>query len=89
MVIWLVSLLLGYISYNPLNHFLLQHEIVSPKTITWLDGIRSKYDIPGISLGAIASPLFTGNKWRNQTFHTGFLENGEPVDDNVSGRAQM
>jgi hypothetical protein len=82
---WLASLLLGSTRWNPLYHYpFSQHAIISPTTIDWLKGIQSKYDLPGISLGAIASPLYTGSEWKNQTFHLGHLENGELIDDEVS-----
>jgi hypothetical protein len=82
---WLASLLLGSTRWNPLYHYpFSQHAIISPTTIDWLKDIQSKYDLPGISLGAIASPLYTGSEWKNQTFHLGHLENGELIDDEVS-----
>jgi hypothetical protein len=82
---WLASLLLGSTRWNPLYHYpFSQHAIISPTTIDWLKDIHSKYDLPGISLGAIASPLYTSSEWKNQTFHLGHLENGELIDDEVS-----
>jgi len=82
---WLASLLLGSTRWNPLYHYpFSRHDIISPITIDWLRDIQMKYDLPGISLGAIASPLYTGSGWKNQTFHLGHLENGELIDDEVS-----
>jgi hypothetical protein len=85
---WLASLLLGSTRFNPLYHYpFSQHDIISPTTIDWLKEIQFKYDLPGISLGAVASPLYTGSGWKKQTFHLGHLENGELIDDEVSAEA--
>jgi hypothetical protein len=88
MMVWLISLLIGFLSYNPCSYFSMLYaphqDIISPSAITWLKDIRTKYDIPGISLGVIASPSFTASGWKNQTFHTGNLLNGKAVDDDVS-----
>jgi hypothetical protein len=88
MLVKLSTLLVGFISLNPLNLSILWNRsrpnIISPSAISWLEDIRVKYDLPGISLGAIASPLFTGTEWKNQTIHSGSLANGKPIDDEVS-----
>ena len=82
---WLAALLLGSTRFNPLYHYpFSRHHIISPITIDWVRDIQAKYDLPGISIGAIASPLYTGSAWKNQTFHLGHLENGELINDEVS-----
>jgi len=82
---WLASLLLGSTRWNPLYHYpFSRHVIISPTTIDWLKNIQSRYDLPGIPVGAIASPLYTDSEWKNQTFHLGHLENEKLIDDEVS-----
>jgi len=59
--------------------------LISKATLDWTETIRLKYDIPGISIGIIASPERTKDEWKNETFGLGHMNReGRAVDGDVS-----
>ena len=59
--------------------------LISKATLDWTETIRLKYDIPGISIGIIASPERTKDGWKNETFGLGYMNmEGRAVDGDVS-----
>lgn len=58
--------------------------LVSHETLGRVESIRQKYDIPGISLGIIASPNRTGHDWITETHGFGYIdEKGTKPDGEV------
>jgi hypothetical protein len=54
-------------------------------TLEWIESFRQKYDIPGISLGIIATPHHTGLGWENETYGFGHMNHyGRSMDGDVS-----
>lgn len=61
--------------------------LISNATIDYIESIRLKYDVPGISIGIIASPTHTGHDWQNETHGFGHMnDQGRAVDGDVSLR---
>lgn len=47
--------------------------------------MRIKYNLPGISIGVIASPERTGEGWKNETHGLGYMDTeGKSIDGDVS-----
>jgi hypothetical protein len=62
----------------------LQHGLPQ-ETLDWIEKIRQKYELPGIAIGVIASPEYTGSNWKNVTYGFGHMDQyGRPIDDQVS-----
>lgn len=62
--------------------------LISPETLAWIQDIRDKYDLPGIGIGIIGSPAYTGSGWKNETHSWGVMDHtGRPVHDKVSFRS--
>ena len=83
---WLQSLVLGLAlkanTFIPGSSY--TRELVSHDTLKWVETIRQKYDIPGISLGIVAAPNRTGHGWSTETHGFGHMdEHGRPIDGNV------
>jgi CubicO group peptidase (beta-lactamase class C family) len=59
--------------------------LVGHGTLKWVETIRQAYDIPGISLGVIASPNRTGHhEWVTEAHGFGYMdEQGRPVGGDV------
>lgn len=58
--------------------------LLKQETLTWIESTRLKYDIPGISLGIIASSNRTSHGWGNETHGFGSMdESGGLVDGDV------
>jgi hypothetical protein len=59
--------------------------LISQATLEYIESIRLKYDVPGISIGIIASPHSTRDGWKNETHGFGYMNSqGRPVDGDVS-----
>lgn len=58
--------------------------LVKHETLDWIESIRNKYDIPGISLGIVASPNRTGHDWVTEHHGFGHMdEHGRTIDGDV------
>jgi hypothetical protein len=61
------------------------NRLISQATLGYIESIRLKYDVPGISIGIIASPHSTSDGWKNETHGFGYMNSqGRPVDGDVS-----
>jgi hypothetical protein len=59
--------------------------LISQATLGYIESIRLKYDVPGISIGITASPKSTGDGWKNETHGFGYMNSqGRAVDGDVS-----
>jgi len=59
--------------------------LLSQETLQWTESIRVKYNLPGITVGIIASPEYTGDEWRNETHGLGFMDQyGRRIHGDVS-----
>jgi CubicO group peptidase (beta-lactamase class C family) len=59
--------------------------LISQATLEYIESIRLKYDVPGISIGIIGSPHSTSDGWKNETHGFGYMNSqGRPVDGDVS-----
>jgi hypothetical protein len=68
---------------SPTGHT--SHPLLSKETLEWTESIRIKYNLPGISIGIIASPDRTGGDWQNETHGLGYMDaRGRAVDGDVS-----
>ena len=64
--------------------------LVSQETLKWVETIRQKYDIPGISLGVIASPNRTGRDWVTEAHGFGHMDAyGRNIDGGVGSRIDV
>jgi hypothetical protein len=48
--------------------------LIGRETVEWVETIRQKYDIPGISLGVVASPNRTGHEWVTEAHGFGHMD---------------
>jgi hypothetical protein len=59
--------------------------LLSQETLQWTESIRIKYNLPGISIGIIASPEHTGHGWKNETHGLGYMDQyGRRIHGDVS-----
>ena len=59
--------------------------LLSQETLQWTESIRVKYNLPGITVGIIASPQYTGDEWRNETHGLGYMDQyGRRIHGDVS-----
>lgn len=59
--------------------------LISKETLDWVEDIREKYSIQGISIGIIASPNNDKDGWRRETHGFGYMdEKGRPIDGEAS-----
>jgi hypothetical protein len=59
--------------------------LLSQATLDFTESLREKYNVPGISIGIIASPKHTGDGWKNETHGFGYMDvEGRAVDGDVS-----
>jgi hypothetical protein len=60
---------------------------VSPNRRAWIEDLRVKYDVKGLSIAIVASPTYArgGGKWHNETLSFGIANGtGGMVDPDVS-----
>lgn len=85
---WLKTLATG--AALALPHFLAPTSqttagLLSEETLQWTESIRTKYNLPGITVGIIASPQYTGDEWRNETHGLGYMDQyGRRIHGDVS-----
>jgi hypothetical protein len=59
--------------------------LLSQETLQWTESIRTKYNLPGISIGIIGSPEHTGDGWKNETHGLGYMDQyGRRINGDVS-----
>jgi hypothetical protein len=85
---WVQALISGAVIALP--HFLsptpqAHHGLLPKEALEWTESMRIKYNLPGISIGVIASPERTGEGWKNETHGLGYMDTkGKPIDGDVS-----
>lgn len=61
--------------------------LLSREALEWTESMRTKYNLPGISIGVIAAPVHTGDGWKNETHGLGYMNSqGRAIDGDVSPR---
>ena len=79
---WLAVFVLPFLLMRPIQA---PEGLVSQGALDYIELIRTRYDVPGISIGIIASPEFTGHGWKNETHGFGYMNSqGRAVDGDVS-----
>jgi hypothetical protein len=64
--------------------------IVTEDTSKYIDHLRRRYGIKGLSIAVVASPTYTGEGWLNQTISLGEADvNGNKVTDQVCPPSTM
>jgi hypothetical protein len=85
---WVQALISGAVIALP--HFLsptpqAHHDLLPKEALEWTESMRIKYNLPGLSIGVIASPERTGEGWKNETHGLGYMDTeGKPIDGDVS-----
>jgi hypothetical protein len=85
---WLQALISGAVIALP--HVLspttqTHHGLLPKEALEWTESMRIKYNLPGISIGVIASPERTGEGWKNETHGLGYMDTeGKSIDGDVS-----
>lgn len=85
---WLQALVSGAVIALP--HFLspptqTHHGLLPKEALERTESMRIKYNLPGITVGVIASHQRTGDGWQNETHGLGYMDTeGKPIDGEVS-----
>lgn len=84
---WLQTVIAGAIFTLPqfLSPTVQAPALLSKGTLEWLESTRVKYNLPGISIGIIASPEHTKDGWKNETYGLGYRDTrGRAINGDVS-----
>jgi len=63
-----------------------EYPIVAEDTAKYFDHLRRRYGIKGLSIAVVASPMYTGGGWLNQTISLG---EADVVGNEVTDRVRL